>query len=170
VLLPCAQAVIALSGGELIYFELDVMGQLMEVEKKDMSGDVACLDLAPVPEGRQRNRFLAVGSFDSTVRILSLDPDDALKVCVCLSGGLRNVCLPFLDCQCPFPFSVSELRVLGFRVASAAWGCGSASAMTTWRAGMWIPLSSSGVPTWRVLALPRRCWRCRLCSRRPTRC
>ncbi|KAF2295949.1 hypothetical protein GH714_035293 [Hevea brasiliensis] len=47
------QVVIALSGGELIYFEVDVTGQLMEVEKHEMSGDVACLDIAPVPEGRQ---------------------------------------------------------------------------------------------------------------------
>ncbi|RLN07765.1 Splicing factor 3B subunit 3 [Panicum miliaceum] len=47
------QVVIALSGGELIYFEMDMTGQLMEVEKQDMSGDVACLAIAPVPEGRQ---------------------------------------------------------------------------------------------------------------------
>ncbi|GFY82211.1 cleavage and polyadenylation specificity factor (CPSF) A subunit protein [Actinidia rufa] len=45
------QVVIALSGGELIYFEVDMTGQLMEVEKHEMSGDVACLDIAPVPEG-----------------------------------------------------------------------------------------------------------------------
>ncbi|KAG0470009.1 hypothetical protein HPP92_016709 [Vanilla planifolia] len=45
------QVVIALSGGELIYFEMDMTGQLMEVEKHEMPGDVACLDIAPVPEG-----------------------------------------------------------------------------------------------------------------------
>ncbi|KAF2560993.1 hypothetical protein F2Q70_00014743 [Brassica cretica] len=44
------------------------------------SGDMACLDIAPVPEGRQRSRFLAVGSYDNTVRILSLDPDDRLQI------------------------------------------------------------------------------------------
>ncbi|KAJ6311647.1 hypothetical protein OIU77_013410 [Salix suchowensis] len=44
--------VIALSGGELIYFEVDITGQLMEVEKHEMSGDVACLGIA---EGRQRS-------------------------------------------------------------------------------------------------------------------
>ena len=63
-----SQVVIALSGGEVIYFELNAMGQLMETEKRDMTGDVACLDIAPVPEGRQRSRFLAVGSYDSTAR------------------------------------------------------------------------------------------------------
>lgn len=74
------QVVIALSGGELIYFEMDMTGQLMEVEKHEMSGDVACLDIAPVPEGRQRSRFLAVGSYDNTIRILSLDPDDCMQI------------------------------------------------------------------------------------------
>ncbi|KAH7296253.1 hypothetical protein KP509_26G015800 [Ceratopteris richardii] len=74
------QVVIALSGGELIYFEMDLTGQLMEVDKRDMNGDVACLDIAPVPEGRQRSRFLAVGSYDSVIRILSLDPDDCMQI------------------------------------------------------------------------------------------
>ncbi|KAJ0766271.1 putative WD40/YVTN repeat-like-containing domain superfamily [Helianthus annuus] len=55
-------------------------GQLMEVEKNEMSGDVACLDIAPIPEGRQRSRFLAVGSYDNTIRILSLDPEDCMQV------------------------------------------------------------------------------------------
>ena len=40
----------------------------MELMKKDMPGDVACLDLLPVPEGRQRAKFLAVGAYDNTVR------------------------------------------------------------------------------------------------------
>ncbi|ERN13109.1 hypothetical protein AMTRI_Chr11g93760 [Amborella trichopoda] len=75
-----SQVVIALSGGELIYFEMDETRQLMEVEKHEMTGDVACLDIAPVPEGRKRSRFLAVGSYDSTIRILSLDPDDCMQV------------------------------------------------------------------------------------------
>ena len=61
------QVVIALSGGELINFELSANGQLMELMKKDMPGDVACLDLLPVPEGRQRAKYLAVGAYDNTV-------------------------------------------------------------------------------------------------------
>ena len=73
------QVVVALSGGELVYFELDAGGQLVEIEKLETSGDEACLDIGPVPEGQLRNRFLAVGSFDSTVRILSLGADDCLQ-------------------------------------------------------------------------------------------
>lgn len=35
---------------------IDVTGQLMEIEKREMAGDVACLLIAPVPQGRQRSR------------------------------------------------------------------------------------------------------------------
>jgi splicing factor 3B subunit 3 len=93
------QVVIALSGGELIYFEMDMTGQLMEVEKQDMSGDVACLALAPVPEGRQRSRFLAVGSYDNTIRILSLDPDDCLQPLSVQSVSSAPESLLFLEVQ-----------------------------------------------------------------------
>jgi len=72
------QVIIALTGGELIYFELDMPGNLIEVEKKDLGIDVACLDIGPIPEGRQRSRFLAVGGWDNTVRIMSLDSEDCL--------------------------------------------------------------------------------------------
>lgn len=53
---------------------------LVESEKREMGGDVSCLGIAPVPEGRQRSRFLAVGMFDGTARLLGLDPDQTLKV------------------------------------------------------------------------------------------
>lgn len=93
------QVVIALSGGELIYFEVDMTGQLMEVEKHEMSGDIACLDIAPVPEGRQRSRFLAVGSFDNTIRILSLDPDDCMQILSLQSVSSPPESLLFLEVQ-----------------------------------------------------------------------
>ncbi|XP_062092733.1 spliceosome-associated protein 130 A [Humulus lupulus] len=93
------QVVIALSGGELIYFEVDMTGQLMEVEKYEMSGDVACLDIAQVPEGRQRSRFLAVGSYDNTIRILSLDPDDCMQILSVQSVSSTPESLLFLEVQ-----------------------------------------------------------------------
>lgn len=52
------QVVIGLSGGSVIYFELDVSGQLLEVEKLDGLGDINSLALSPLEEGRQRARFL----------------------------------------------------------------------------------------------------------------
>ncbi|KAJ3669496.1 hypothetical protein LUZ60_011446 [Juncus effusus] len=93
------QVVIALSGGELIYFEMDMMGQLIEADKHEMPGDVACLAIAPVPEGRQRSRFLAVGSYDNTIRILSLDPDDGMQILSVQSVSSPPESLLFLQVQ-----------------------------------------------------------------------
>ncbi|RDL40402.1 uncharacterized protein BP5553_00381 [Venustampulla echinocandica] len=74
------QVAVALSSGEIVYFEMDADGSLAEYdEKKEMSGTVTCLSLGEVPEGRVRSNFLAVGCDDSTVRILSLDPDSTLE-------------------------------------------------------------------------------------------
>ncbi|KAI1002122.1 Pre-mRNA-splicing factor [Podosphaera aphanis] len=74
------QVAIALSSGEIVYFEMDSDGSLAEYdEKKEMSGTVTCLSLGEVPQGRVRSQFLAVGCDDSTVRILSLDPDSTLE-------------------------------------------------------------------------------------------
>lgn len=69
------QVVIALTGGEIVYFEMDASGQLNEyTERKEMSSDVVSMSLGTVPPGEQRSRFLAVGLADQTVRIISLDP------------------------------------------------------------------------------------------------
>lgn len=73
------QVVIALTGGEIVYFEMDITGQLNEyTDRKDMGGNVICMALGSVPIGEQRSRFLAVGLDDNTVRIVSLDPQDCL--------------------------------------------------------------------------------------------
>lgn len=74
------QVVIALSGGELVYFEMDPTGQLNEyTERKKMPAEVLCMTLGKVPAGEQRCWFLAVGLSDNTVRIISLDPSDCLN-------------------------------------------------------------------------------------------
>lgn len=74
------QVAIALSSGEIVYFEMDTDGSLAEYdEKKEMFGTVTCLSLGEVPEGRLRSLFLAVGCDDRTVRILSLDPESTLE-------------------------------------------------------------------------------------------
>ncbi|KND95090.1 Pre-mRNA-splicing factor RSE1 [Tolypocladium ophioglossoides CBS 100239] len=74
------QVAIALSSGEIIYFEADEEGNLNEFEdRKEMTGTVTCLSLGDVPEGRLRSSFLAVGCDDCTVRILSLDADSTLE-------------------------------------------------------------------------------------------
>ena len=69
------QVVIALNGGEIVYFEMDITGQLNEyTDRKEMNGNVICMTLGTVPLGELRTRFLAVGLDDNTVRIISLDP------------------------------------------------------------------------------------------------
>jgi splicing factor 3B subunit 3 len=74
------QVAIALSSGEVVYFELDRDGSLNEYDdRQEMTGTVTCLSLGDVPEGRLRSSFLAVGCDDSTVRILSLEPDSTLE-------------------------------------------------------------------------------------------
>lgn len=74
------QVAVALSSGEIVYFEVDEDGSLNEYDdKREMFGTVTCLSLGDVPEGRVRSSFLAVGCDDCTVRVLSLDPESTLE-------------------------------------------------------------------------------------------
>merc|ERR1711915_802173 len=73
------QVVVALSGGEIIYFEIDDSYTLQEVAKRDMNYEVVCLAVQPLPEGKIRASFLAVGGVDNTIRILSLEKERPLK-------------------------------------------------------------------------------------------
>eukprot|EP00300_Choanocystis_sp_HF-7_P011202 c17356_g1_i1.p1 GENE.c17356_g1_i1~~c17356_g1_i1.p1 ORF type:complete len:1268 (-),score=345.39 c17356_g1_i1:55-3513(-) len=74
------QVVIGLAGGLLYYLELDDSGMLAEVAKQELSLDITCIDVALVPAGRTRATFCTVGTVDSAVRILSLEPDNVLNV------------------------------------------------------------------------------------------
>ncbi|CAG9466962.1 unnamed protein product [Pedinophyceae sp. YPF-701] len=75
------QAVLALTNGRIMYFEVTDFGvqQVEEMEEplSDAVGgaEVASLALPPVPEGLKRAQFLAVGLFDGTVRNFSVDPE-----------------------------------------------------------------------------------------------
>lgn len=73
------QVVIALQGGEIIYFEIDSIGQLAEMEKLTLESDVVCMDIGSIPEGRQRCKFLAVGLADHSVKVFSLEPESCLS-------------------------------------------------------------------------------------------
>ena len=53
------QVVVALSSAELVYFELDLDGQLNEYQDwKVMGSTVLALSIAEVPKGRQRTPYL----------------------------------------------------------------------------------------------------------------
>lgn len=76
------QVLLALDNLSLVYFEQGETSSGQLVEKRvlaDLPENVTSLALAPVPEGRLRAKFAAVGSTDLTVRILSCDPDDCLE-------------------------------------------------------------------------------------------
>eukprot|EP01133_Synstelium_polycarpum_P001533 gene1533-1790_t len=73
------QVVVALSGGELIYFEIDAASNLTEVLRRDLRREVSSLEIAPIPRGRQMARFLAISDWEGPVRILSLDRDNCLN-------------------------------------------------------------------------------------------
>ncbi|KAG9012521.1 pre-mRNA-splicing factor rse1 [Tulasnella sp. JGI-2019a] len=74
------QVVVALSSAELVYFELDLEGQLNEYQdRKAMGSTVLAMSVGQVPIGRQRTPYLAVGCEDQTVRIVSLDPESTLE-------------------------------------------------------------------------------------------
>eukprot|EP00736_Rhodelphis_marinus_P009852 Rmarinus@m.3227 len=92
------QVVVALSEGELIYFELDSNGNLSEVEKKELGGEVACLALGPIPQRRVRSRYLAVADYNQTVKIFSLDPSDCMQVLSmqALADVAESACLSHL--------------------------------------------------------------------------
>ncbi|CAI5702384.1 hypothetical protein KXD40_005240 [Peronospora effusa] len=93
------QVVISLAGGEIIYFELGQSGELAEKGKLDLGFEVCSLDLGEVPEGRQRFQFMAVGSWDNTVRIFSLDPNDLFrqKSTLALTSHPHTLCLAQLQ-------------------------------------------------------------------------
>lgn len=95
------QVVISLAGGEVIYFELSPSGDLAEKGKLDLGFEVSSLDVGEVPEGRQRFQFLAVGSWDNSVRILSLDPNDLFrqKSTLALTSHPHTLCLAMLQSE-----------------------------------------------------------------------
>jgi splicing factor 3B subunit 3 len=89
------QIVLALSGGEVVFFELDESHTLAEVAKRDMNYEVTCVSVQPVPQNRHRAHFLAVGGVDNTVRILSLDRERPLKQlsAQALQSPAESVCI-----------------------------------------------------------------------------
>jgi len=52
--------------------------------------------LGPVPRGRARTPFLAVGGFDSTLRLLSLDPNELFAPLASIQLGERPDAVLFL--------------------------------------------------------------------------
>ena len=74
------QVVVALSSAELVYFELDLDGQLNEYQdRKAMGSTVLALSIAEVPEGRQRTPYLVSSIYASSL-VFTADVFDRLLV------------------------------------------------------------------------------------------
>lgn len=93
------QVAVSLAGGEVVYFELDATGQLMEMKTLDLQQEVSCLDIGEISPGSARASFLVVGCWDDTVQLLSLDPNDLLvpRSTMKLSARADSVCLVYMD-------------------------------------------------------------------------
>jgi splicing factor 3B subunit 3 len=63
------QMALALTGGDIIYYELDQTGSLSEVAQTSLEAEVVALDFSPIEKGRIRSNFLAVAFSDGTARI-----------------------------------------------------------------------------------------------------
>jgi hypothetical protein len=62
------QVVVALSSAELVYFELDLDGQLNEYQdRKAMGSTITALSIAEVPQGRQRTPYLVSHLFWNSI-------------------------------------------------------------------------------------------------------
>lgn len=72
------QIATALQDKEIIYFELQG-DKLEQIEKKVLDSEITSLDIGPIPEGRNKSKFLAVGCSDNSIRILSLEIDQCLS-------------------------------------------------------------------------------------------
>lgn len=73
------QMVLALAGGDIIYYELDQTGALSEVTQASLDAEVVAFDFSPVEKGRVRSSFLAVALSDFTTRIFELSADSCLR-------------------------------------------------------------------------------------------
>ena len=89
------QLLLALVGGELVYFELNAAGNLDVAGETDLGVEVACLDVGEVPADRQRSPFAAVAGYDGTVKLLSLSPTDLFTQCStqALQAPASSLCL-----------------------------------------------------------------------------
>ena len=67
------------NGGEVMYFELDAVGNLSESSTLEVPVEVSAIDIGTVPSGRTRFPFIAVACVDDTVQVLSLDPSDMMQ-------------------------------------------------------------------------------------------
>lgn len=65
-------------------------GLLNEFGTQALGTEVRSMDVPPIPAGRLGAPFLALGFFDSSIRILSLGPEDTLEVLPACASEMSN--------------------------------------------------------------------------------
>ncbi|KAF9512528.1 hypothetical protein BS47DRAFT_1345296 [Hydnum rufescens UP504] len=86
------QVIVALSSAELVYFELDLEGQLNEYQdRKAMGSTVLTMSVAEVPEGRQRTPYLVRVSGHLSEKFYSLSND--FRLSVALTAPPSAICI-----------------------------------------------------------------------------
>lgn len=73
------QIAVALSNGEVLYFELDERLEWVERESMNMKEEVTCLDLPLLQPNSLRSSFLVVGYGDRSCRVYTLHPNSLLE-------------------------------------------------------------------------------------------
>lgn len=74
------QVILALSTRELVYFEADQFGKLVEYsEHREMNAQISSLSLGQLP-GKPLFPFIVAGCKDQTLSVLSTDPSSTLEV------------------------------------------------------------------------------------------
>jgi splicing factor 3B subunit 3 len=73
------QIVIQVEKDQLVYFEIDSNGKLIDKGQKIFKQEIKCIDIGEVPEGRLRFKFLMAGFSGPLVRVLSLEPESCFN-------------------------------------------------------------------------------------------
>lgn len=67
------------SGGEVIYFEIDESHALVEIFKRNFGVDITCMAIQAVPTDRVYSSFGAISGLDNVVKLISLEKEKGLK-------------------------------------------------------------------------------------------
>lgn len=93
------QVFVSVTGGDLYYFELDMAGNLVEVEKFPFNKEIVALELPPVQENRTRARFVAIADGENKLRIHSLEGSPLMNQLAvqALPERARSLCMTWMS-------------------------------------------------------------------------
>eukprot|EP01028_Stygiella_incarcerata_P012604 TRINITY_DN7926_c0_g1_i1.p1 TRINITY_DN7926_c0_g1~~TRINITY_DN7926_c0_g1_i1.p1 ORF type:complete len:1261 (+),score=358.49 TRINITY_DN7926_c0_g1_i1:117-3785(+) len=74
------QVVVGLEGGEIVYFELDESGALVEKQHTDVGSEIGALGFGPLLEGMQRTKYLSIGCLNRMMLLCSIHIEEGLEI------------------------------------------------------------------------------------------